>query len=514
MAVYEANNTRLAKNTMFLYVRMIFIMAVTFYTSRVVLKVLGVEDFGIFNVVAGIVAMFGFLNSSMSASTQRFISFSLGKGDKANLNKIFSTCVLTHAMIGLAVLVLIESIGLWFLYNKMIIPEGRMDAAFWVFQFSALSTVVAVMSIPFNADIIAHEKMSAFAYISLVEVCLKLLIVFLLGIGGMDKLVTYGFLLLLVQCGIFLTYMTYCLRHFKESHFRFIFEKNLFAEVSSFAGWNMWGYLSSVMSTQGLNLLLNSFFGPVVNAARGLAYQADGAIRLFASNFQMAINPQIVKTYAADDLNAMHKLVFRSSKFSYFLLLALSLPVMIETRALLELWLVDVPDWTVVFLRLMLIVVIVDSVANPFMTAATATGRVKVYQSVVGGIQLLIVPIAYLVLKLGGNPCSVFVVHICVCVVAFVVRFVLVRYMVGLSAFSYFKEVVMRCLFVTFVAAVLPLGIYILFPDTIVVECVVVVLSTVSALLSSFFVGLTQGEREFVKEKSRTFIDKIILKNK
>lgn len=509
MAVYEANNTRLAKNTMFLYVRMIFIMAVTFYTSRVVLKVLGVEDFGIFNVVAGIVAMFGFLNSSMSASTQRFISFSLGKGDKANLNKIFSTCVLTHAMIGLAVLVLIESIGLWFLYNKMIIPEGRMDAAFWVFQFSALSTVVAVMSIPFNADIIAHEKMSAFAYISLVEVCLKLLIVFLLGIGGMDKLVTYGFLLLLVQCGIFLTYMTYCLRHFKESHFRFIFEKKLFAEVSSFAGWNMWGYLSSVMSTQGLNLLLNSFFGPVVNAARGLAYQADGAIRLFASNFQMAINPQIVKTYAADDLNAMHKLVFRSSKFSYFLLLALSLPVMIETRALLELWLVDVPDWTVVFLRLMLIVVIVDSVANPFMTAATATGRVKVYQSVVGGIQLLIVPIAYLVLKLGGNPCSVFVVHICVCVVAFVVRLIIIHNMIKLSILKYLTEVFVKNGVVTFSAMVLPLVLYYFLPDTLAYTLIIVVVSVLSVLFCSYGFGLSRDERLFVNNKIKFIVDKL-----
>lgn len=500
MAGYKADNARLAKNTMFLYFRMIFIMAVTLYTSRVVLRVLGVEDFGIFNVVAGVVAMFGFLNSSMSATTQRFISFSLGKGD-ANLNKVFSTCVLTHALIALGVLVLVESVGLWFLYNKMIIPEVRMDAAFWVFQFSALSTVVTVMSIPFNADIIAHEKMSAFAYISIVEVCLKLLIVFLLDVGNIDKLVLYAFLLLLVQCGIFLTYMGYCLRHFKESRFRFVYEKKLFSEVFSFAGWNLWGYLASILYTQGLNILLNVFFGPVVNAARGLANQVDGAIRLFASNFQMAINPQIVKTYAAKDLESMHKLVFRSSKFSFFLLLALSLPVMIEAPVILRLWLSTVPDWTASFLRLMLVVVIVDSVANPLMTSAAATGRIKLYQSVLGGIQLLIVPVAYVVLRMGGEPNSVFVVHICICLIAFAVRLFIVRGMVGLSIKKYLMEVCVKSGVVTVVATVLPLTLYFSMNNSLLSAIVVVFVSLGSVAVSAYAIGLTKSERVFVSDK-------------
>ena len=500
MARYKADNARLAKNTMFLYFRMIFIMAVTLYTSRVVLRVLGVEDFGIFNVVAGVVAMFGFLNSSMSATTQRFISFSLGRGDD-NLNKVFSTCVLTHALIALGVLVLVESVGLWFLYNKMIIPEVRMDAAFWVFQFSALSTVVTVMSIPFNADIIAHEKMSAFAYISIVEVCLKLLIVFLLDVGNIDKLVLYGFLLLLVQCGIFLTYMGYCLRHFKESRFRFVYEKKLFSEVFSFAGWNLWGYLASILYNQGLNILLNVFFGPVVNAARGLANQVDGAIRLFASNFQMAINPQIVKTYAAKDLESMHKLVFRSSKFSFFLLLALSLPVMIEAPVILRLWLSTVPYWTASFLRLMLVVVIVDSVANPLMTSAAATGGIKLYQSVLGGIQLLIVPVAYVVLRMGGEPNSVFVVHICICLIAFAVRLFIVRGMIGLSIKKYLMEVCVKSGVVTVVATVLPLTLYFSMTNSLLSAIVVVFVSLGSVAVSAYAIGLTKSERVFVSDK-------------
>lgn len=507
MAGYKANNARLAKNTLFLYIRMIFIMIVTLYTSRVVLKVLGVDDFGIFNVVAGVVAMFGFLNSSMSATTQRFISFSLGKGDD-NLNKVFSTCVLTHALLALIVLVLVESVGLWFLYNKMVIPPDRLTAAFWVFQFSAISTVVTVMAIPFNADIIAHEKMSAFAYISIVEVCLKLLIVFILKLGNVDKLVLYGFLLLLVQCGIFMAYMCYCLRHFKESHFKFVFEKKLFTEVTAFAGWNFWGYLASILYTQGLNLLLNVFFGPAVNAARGLANQVDGAIRLFASNFQMAINPQIVKSYAAKELDTMHSLIFRSSKFSLFLLLALSLPVMIETPYILQIWLGEVPDWTVSFLRLMLVVVIIDSVANPLMTSAAATGRVKVYQSVLGGIQLLIVPVAYVALKMGGNPNSVFLVHICICIIAFVVRIVIVRGMIDLPVAKYFMEVCVRGGAVTVASAVVPVVLFFSLPNTFLWVVVIIMVSLVSVLTCSYFIGLTLNERRFVAEKVRGIIKK------
>lgn len=505
METYKADNTRLAKNTLFLYVRMIFIMAVTLYTSRVVLRELGVEDFGVFNVVASVVAMFGFLNSSMSSTTQRFISFSLGKGGD-NLNKVFSTCVLTHALMALIVLVLVESVGLWFLYNKMVIPEGRMEAAFWVFQFSAISTVATVMSIPFNADIIAHEKMSAFAYISIVEVCLKLLIVFLLGIGNVDKLVLYGFLLLLVQCGIFLTYMGYCLKNFRESRFRFVFEKRLFCEVFSFAGWNLWGYLASVLYMQGLNLLLNVFFGPAVNAARGLANQVDGAIRLFASNFQMAINPQIVKSYAAKELETMHSLIFRSSKISLFLLLALSLPVMIETHYILQIWLGEVPDWTESFLRLMLVVVIIDSVANPLMTSAAATGRVKVYQSVLGGIQLLIVPVAYVVLKMGGNPNSVFIVHICICIIAFVVRVMIVRKMIDLPVAKYFMEVCVRGGVVLAASAVLPVALFLFLPDTLLCVVVITLMSLACVSVCSYFIGLTINERRFVMEKAKGII--------
>ena len=488
---------------MFLYLRMIFIMVVTLYTSRVVLNVLGEVDFGIHNVVAGVVAMFGFLNSSMSATTQRFISFSLGKGDDKNLSKIFSTCVLTHAIIALLVFALIESVGLWYFYHELNAPADRMDAAFWVFQCAAFSTIITVMSIPFNADIIAHEKMSAFAYITIVEVSLKLLIVFLLGICSIDKLAMYGILLLVVQVGIFMVYMLYCLRHFKESRFKFVFEKTMFKEVSAFAGWNLWGHLAAILFSQGLNLLLNSFFGPVVNAARGLANQVDNAVRLFSTNFQMAMNPQITKTYAAGDLQAMHTLVYRSSRFTYLLLLVLSLPLMIETEPILQLWLGTVPAWTASFVRIMLGVVILDAVANPLMISAAATGKVKVYQSVVGGIQLTIVPIAYVVLKMGGNPNSAFIVHLCVCAVAFVVRFIIIRRLIHLSVINYLTDVFLKCLLVTAISVILPVALYILMPASIINMGIVVIVSMISVITVSYYVGLSSNERRFISDKLR-----------
>lgn len=506
MAEYKTSNSRLAKNTIFLYLRMIFIMAVTLYTSRVILQVLGIEDYGIYNVVAGLVAMFGFFNSAMSGTTQRYISYYLGKDQPSDLSTVFSTCFLTHALLALIVFVLIESIGLWFLYNYLVIPPERTQAAFWAFQCATLSAVVMIISIPFNANIIAHEKMSAFAYISIVEASLKLAIVFLLVLGDADRLIMYGVLLLAVQCLIFLTYLLYCTHHFPETPLRLAYDKKLFREVSAFAGWNLWGNLSSVLSSHGLNLLLNSFFGPTVNAARGIAYQVDGAIRMFASNFQMAMNPQIVKTYATHQTDEMHKLVYLSSKFSYFLLLIISLPIFIETHAILEVWLDIVPPWTVSFLRLMMIVVIIDSVANPLMTSAAATGRVKVYQSVVGGILLMVLPLAYIALKIVDNPNIVFVAHICICFIASIVRFILVRRLINLSATRYLTQVVARCLIVTLIASILPLLLHLHLTPSLWTSVLIVIIAILSALCTTYALGLTREERTFVNSKVKQLL--------
>ena len=495
------NNKRIAKNTLFLYFRMMFIILVSLYTSRVILKTLGVEDYGIYNVVGGFVSMFGFLNTAMSATTQRYITYSLGTENTAQLNKVFSNCVMTHILIALIVLLFAESVGLWFLFNKMIIPESRMTAAFVVFQCSVVSTVVLIISVPYNADIIAHEKMSAFAYISIVEVTLKLLIVFLLKFSGIDKLIFYGILLLIVQCSIRLIYGSYCKRHFEETKFRIIWDFSLFKEMLSFAGWNLWGGVSNIMYTHGVNLLLNLFFGPTVNAARGIAIQVQNAISQFANSFQMAINPQITKSYAQRDYAYMHKLVFRSSKFTFILLFILSLPIFTETEAILKLWLGVVPNWTVVFLRLMLCIVIIDSVANPFMVSVAATGNVKLYQSIIGGTMLLIVPTSYIFLKLGCAPNIVFITHLFFAVLTFILRLFIVKRLIHFSIIEYCKV----CIF-KIIAIVVPsfFSVWILtkcLNESFESQLFVVVLSVVIGVIFSFICGLTINERQILVQK-------------
>ncbi len=495
------NNKRIAKNTLFLYFRMMFIIIVSLYTSRVILKTLGIEDYGIYNVVGGFVSMFGFLNTAMSATTQRYITFSLGTGNIAHLNKVFSNCVMTHFLIAFVVLLFAESVGLWFLFNKMVIPENRMTAAFIVFQCSVISTMVLILSVPYNADIIAHEKMSAFAYISIVEVSLKLLIVFLLEIGGVDKLVLYGILLLLVQCFIRFLYNSYCKRNFKETKFRIIWDFRLFKEMLSFAGWNLWGGVSNIMYTHGVNLLLNLFFGPAVNAARGIAIQVQNAISQFANSFQMAINPQITKSYAQGDNAYMHKLVFRSSKFTFILLFILSLPIFTETDYILRLWLGTVPNWTVVFLRLMLCIVIVDSVANPFMVSVAATGNVKLYQAVIGGTMLLIVPTSYIFLKLGGAPSVVFVTHLVFVVFTFILRLFIVKRMIHFSI----KEYCIVCV-LKIIAIIVPsfFSVWILkryLNEYFGSQILIIVSSAVIGVIFSLICGLTKSERQIILQK-------------
>ena len=496
-----ANNKRIAKNTILLYIRMLFMMAVSLYTSRVVLNVLGVEDYGIYNVVGGVVTMFGFLNGAMASSTQRYLTFELGRNDFKQLHKVFCTSIAIHGLISIVIVILAETIGLWFLYYKMTIPEMRMDAALWVYQFSILSFVVMIMSVPYNATIIAHEKMSAFAYISVMEVVLKLLIVYLLLIGDFDKLKLYAVLIFLVQLCIRCIYSVYCNKHFAETKYRRMWNSKLFKEMLCFAGWNMWGSCAAIAFTQGLNILLNMFFGPVVNAARGVAVQVQSAVTQFSMNFQTALNPQITKSYAVEDYVYMHSLIFRSSKFTFFLLLFLSLPIMVETETILRIWLKIVPDYAVVFLRLMICITILDAVANPLMVSAAATGKVRRYQSIVGGVLLSILPISYVVLKLGGAPYSVFIVHLCVCFIAFVIRLFIIRLMIKLPLIPYFKQVVIRSLAVTVLAVILPLLLKMVLPETLWSFFLICVVCLVSVAIIAYCCGLSFSEREFVRSK-------------
>lgn len=512
MSDFSINNKRIAKNTLLLYVRTLFIMLVTLYTSRVVLNALGVEDYGIYNVVGGVVAMFGFINASMSSATQRYITFALGKGDMANLRKIFSTALQIHVLIAAIIVVLGETVGLWFMYTQMQIPVNRMEAAFWVLQCSIVSTVVMIVSVPYNADIIAHEKMSAFAYISILEAVLKLAIVYALVISPFDKLVFYAFLILAVQLLIRFCYNHYCNRHFVESKYHHIWDKRLFKEMICFAGWSMFGNLASVLFGQGLNMLLNVFFGPVVNAARAVAVQVQSAIQQFVSNFQMALNPQITKTYAKGEMDDMHKLMFRSARFSFYLLFLLSLPVLFETNFILTVWLKTVPDNTVVFLRIMICTSLIYTMANPLIIANQATGKVKKYQAVCGTILLMILPVSYVCLKLGCPSYSVFIVHFCMEVVAQLSRMIMLRPLIGIRLCDYFTNVYLRVVVVVVLSIIVPFFVYVNMDDTVIRFFVMCLSCVLSVGTVAYTIGLSKNERTFVRSKAVVFINKIFHK--
>lgn len=510
MSNQSLDNKRIAKNTLLLYFRMLLTMTVSLYTSRVVLSTLGVEDYGIYNVVGGVVAMFGFINVSMSFATQRYITFALGKGDEKRLQTIFSISLQIHALIALVIIGLGETVGLWFLYNKMQIPVDRMDAAFWVLQCSIVSTVVMIVSVPYNADIIAHEKMSVFAYIAVLEVVLKLFVVYMLTVFSTDKLVLYAFFLLGVQLLIRFCYSIYCKRHFREAQYRYVWDKALFKEMTSFAGWSMFGSLSGVLFGQGLNMLLNVFFGPVVNAARAVAVQVQNAVQQFVGNFQMALNPQITKTYAQNEMQEMHKLIYRSARFSFYLLFLLSLPVLFETNFILTIWLKTVPDNTVIFLRIMICTSLMCTIANPMIIANQATGKVKKYQIVCGSTLIMILPISWLLLELGGPAYCVFIVHFVMEGVCQLVRMVMLRPLIGIGLLDYLTNIYFRIIIVVATAVVMPIMVYCTMSEGVTRFFIVGFSCVLSVSLSAFFLGLSFDERRFICEKIVSMREKIL----
>lgn len=505
-----SNNKRIAKNTLLLYFRMLLTMGVALFTSRVVLNTLGVVDYGIYNVVGGVVTMFAFINSALITSTQRYLTFELGKGNLEQVKKVFTASIYIYIVISLIIVLLGETVGLWFFYNKMVIPENRVDAAMWVYQFSIVTMIVQVMSAPYNSVIIAHENMNVFAVISILEVVLKLVVVYLLLICSADKLICYAIMLAAVQLLIRFIYTCYCKKHYEESIMTKSFDKPLIIEMSKFAGWNIWGNLAATLFGTGLNLLLNVFFGPIVNAARAVAVQVEAAIMQFSINFLTAVNPQITKLYAQNDLSGMHTLLYRASKFSCFLLLMLSLPVIMEAETILTLWLKVVPDYTIPFMRILLCIMIMDTMARPLMTAAAATGDVKKYQSIIGGILLLIVPIAYLVLKLGGTPTSVYVVYLSVTIVAFVTRLIIIRPMIKLSLRCFFISVIMPCFWVAIISFVGSYATKQALPKGIAYSFIICSVCALLVIASSYFIGITKGERTFINEKVGDVLKKII----
>lgn len=505
----SSSNKRIAKNTLLLYARMLLLLVVSLYTSRIVLATLGVEDYGIYNVVGGVVTMFTFLNAAMGNSSHRFITFALGKGDKNELKDVVGATCLIHWILAGLILILAETVGLWFLHNKMVVPEGRMLAADWVYQFSIISCIVKIVSVPYNAMIIAHEKMGTFAFISIMDAMLKLIVVILLQYSNGDKLIIYAAMILGISVLDRMIYQVYCRKKFNEAkHIRFAKFPQLKA-MTSFAGWSLVGNFAYIGYTQGLNILLNMFFGPVVNAARGIAVQVQGAVKGFVTNFQTAVNPQIVKSYAQEDYSRLHTLVYSSSKLSFYLLFCMVLPIVLESKTLLSIWLKEVPDYAVIFTVLTLLILLIDPLTGPIDRANMATGTIKTYQIVEGGSLLLILPIAYLVLKLGGAPYSVFIVQLIVMYAVQILRLFIVCHKIQMSKREYAKKVLFPVAVVSIVAAIPSIAISVFLPNSILSFIVTIIVSVLSVLLSSYYLGLTKSERQYIVSKVEDVLSKI-----
>ena len=500
---------RIVKNTVFLYFRQIIVLLVSLFTVRLVLNALGAEDYGIYNVVGGVVTMFSFLTGAMSTATQRYLSFALGKRDLDLYQKTFSLSMLIYLGLCAAVVLLSETFGLWFVYNKLIIPAERLNAALWVYHCSVLSFVFSVMTAPYMASIVSHEHMSVYAFMSLFDVFLKIAVVIFLYYLPFDSLKLYA--VLLCSCCFLTTsiYKIICRIKYPECRFSFYWNRPQFKEMLSFMGWNFFGAAVGVAKNQGLNIILNLYFGPIVNAARAVAGQVNGAVTGFAGNFSSAIRPQIVKTYAMGKKAEHVSLLFQGSQGTFLLMYLFTLPLILEAPYVLDLWLKNPPGNTVLFVRLTLIDALIDSVSWPIMSAAQATGKIKLYQSTVGGILLLNFPVSWVALALGAPAYAVFIVSILITVIAFLVRVVIVSRLVGFSLRRFLKSVLIP-IFIVSLAATFPVtALFLLLPDGIVSLVCVSAASLILLSFLSFYIILSPSQRD----KVRLFLKSKIRKN-
>lgn len=496
---------RIAKNTAFLYVRMAVLMLINLYVSRVVLSALGVEEFGVYNVVGGFVALFSILSGSLTAAISRFITFELGKQDETKLKQVFSMSITVLVILAVSIVLLSETVGLWFFDAKIVIPAGREHAAFWCYQFSVMAFVINLLSIPYNACIVAHERMSTFAYVGLFEGFGKLLIAWTLCVYAGDKLVFYALLLMLLSLVIRLIYGLYCKRHFSECVFGFNRDRALFKEMFAFSSWNFIGAASGTLRDYGGSVLLNIFFGPSINAARGLAMQVNSAVSSFSTNFMTALNPQIIKAYAENDKDYLFKLLFGGAKCALFPLLLLSIPIIFNVDFILKIWLKNIPDYTPIFVILSLANIMCESISHPMVVAMLATGKIRNYQLVVGGFQMLNIPASYIWLRNGGNPISVFVVSIVISQLCLYSRLYMLRGMIGLPVKVFLSNVYFRSVLLAFFSVLIPYLFVSVYPfnNDVVRFILVSMLSVASTLFFILFIGCAKDERRVVVAKIR-----------
>jgi len=491
------NNKRLAKNTLMLYLRTIVTMAISLYTSRLILSSLGIEDFGIYNVVGGIVAILAFLNTSMANATQRFLNLELGAGKQERVDLVFSTAQRIHIIIAIIILVLAETIGVWFLNTYMNIKSDRLYSANWVLQFSLLSFIITIISVPYNAVIIAHEKMSVYAYISIIEVILKLVIAYVIGIVGGDRLITYALLMALASCIVRFLYGHYCSSRFHEcKHFSIKYEKDTFKQMLSFSGWTIFGAIGSVSHTQGIAIVMNIFFGVAVNAAQGVAAQITNVVNQFVMNFMTALNPQIVKTYGAGLLQEMQVLLQRGSRLGICLVSLFSLPIIIETPMILNVWLTEVPAYTVIFVRIILLTSICNAFASPLAVAMGATGKIKLYQIVLTTMGWMHLPLAWICFKFGAEPYAAMYVYLILVIFMQSVRLYMVCKSLNFSLLDFVRNVILRSFIMLILAIMLPAYLHLTLTHSITNAVCILIICLVSTALSIMAIGITNNERK------------------
>lgn len=505
-SIVSTNNKRIAKNTAFLYVRMIFVLLVSLYTTRVILHVLGVVDYGINNVVAGFVTMFAFLNTSMTNGIQRFYNFKLGSEGSESLKKVYNMALLIQISIAIIIVILLESFGIWYLENKMVIPAERMDAARWIFQFSVASLVLLVLQIPYSAAIMAHEKMNYYAYVSIFDAVAKLGIAFIIPYVGQDKLITYGFFVFLIGVTNFVLYYGYAKIKFKEIKVERGVDKKLLKSMVSFSGWNIFGTFAYMMKSQGLNVLLNAFFGPVVNAARGVSNMIMGAIQGFSSNIVISFRPQLVQSYAAGDTDRVKKMFFSLSKISYILLYSISVPIIIEISYILHLWLGDdVPDYTIPFTILVLVNMVVSSLHTPLTQVVHAVGKMKSFQLTTSTIICSTLIFSWIFLKFGAEPTMVYWVSFIVTIINQIACLFVVRSIFPFSIRVYLKKVILPCMVFTIVSPILPFIVHYFMWESFARLLIVLFVSVIFEALIIYLFILDERERlivqSFIKRK-------------
>lgn len=488
------SNKRIIKNTFVLYIRMFFVLFVGLYTSRVVLNSLGVTDFGVYNVIGSIVLLFGYMNSALSLATTRFLSYEMPHG-LDRLRSVFNTSIKIQFVFSLIIIILSETIGLWLVNNKLVIPDDRIEAANWVYQFTIISMVISIIVVSFNSAITSHERMNIYAVISIIEVILKLLLALLISLSPIDQLIFYGLGILFVTVISFFIRLTYCIKHFEEVKYERSFSKELFKRMFAFVGWNFFGATAGMSVGQGLNFIINIFFGPAVNAARGIAFQVEGAVIQFVTNINTAVNPQIVKRYSIGDKKSMFSLVFFASKLSFLLLLCCSLPIIIDAPYILKLWLVNVPEHAILFTRLMLIYMLTVSLTYTINMSAQASGNIKWFQIAEGSILLLNIPAAIIMYKMGLPAYVSFIAMIIFSILAFIVKLLILKRIISFPVYNYCISVILRIVIITVVCAFIYLFVEKYTPGNFLWLCLKTISYYIPVLIICFFVGFTSNER-------------------